>query len=230
MKYVDAEELTSLEEAIEVLSDVDAVLVPGGFGARGTEGMINAARFARTSGTPYLGICLGLQIAVIEFARHVAGMESANSTEFNDSGDFPVVALVTEWTEGDGQLMERSDGDDLGGTMRLGAQEAHLNPESLCAQIYGRNTIFERHRHRYEVNNQYRARLEGAGLRVSGRSADDLVEMIEIPSHPWFVACQFHPEFNSTPRDGHPLFAEFLAAARKHQNALRQPDSNTVSA
>jgi CTP synthase len=230
VKYVDAEELTSLEEATEVLSGVDAVLVPGGFGARGTEGMIHAAHFARTSGTPYLGICLGLQIAVIEFARHVAGMESANSTEFNDKGDFPVVALVTEWTEGDGQLMERSDDDDLGGTMRLGAQEAHLNPESLCAQIYGRNTIFERHRHRYEVNNQYRPRLEDAGLRVSGRSADDLVEMIEIPSHPWFVACQFHPEFNSTPRDGHPLFAEFLAAARKHQNALRHPDSNTASA
>ena len=230
VKYVDAEDLTSPEKAAEVLADVDAVLVPGGFGERGTEGMINAVRFARTSGTPYLGICLGLQIAVIEFARHVAGMKSANSTEFDETGEFPVVALVTEWTEGDGQRKERSESDDLGGTMRLGAQEAHLRPDSLCARIYGRETISERHRHRYEVNNHYRPGLEEAGLRVAGRSGDDLVEMVEIPSHPWFVACQFHPEFNSTPRDGHPLFAEFVAAARRHQDNSCDLDSSTATA
>ena len=230
VKYVDAEDLTSPEKAAEVLADVDAVLVPGGFGERGTEGMINAVRFARTSGTPYLGICLGLQIAVIEFARHVAGMKSANSTEFDETGEFPVVALVTEWIEGDGQRKERSESDDLGGTMRLGAQEAHLRPDSLCARIYGRETISERHRHRYEVNNHYRPGLEEAGLRVAGRSGDDLVEMVEIPSHPWFVACQFHPEFNSTPRDGHPLFAEFVAAARRHQDNSCDLDSSTATA
>ena len=230
VKYVDAEDLTSPEKATEVLADVDAVLVPGGFGERGTEGMINAVRFARTSGTPYLGICLGLQIAVIEFARHVAGMKSANSTEFDETGEFPVVALVTEWTEGDGQRKERSESDDLGGTMRLGAQEAHLRPDSLCARIYGRETISERHRHRYEVNNHYRPGLEEAGLLVAGRSGDDLVEMVEIPSHPWFVACQFHPEFNSTPRDGHPLFAAFVAAARRHQDNSCDLDSSTATA
>ena len=230
VKYVDAEDLTSTEKAAEVLADVDAVLVPGGFGERGTEGMINAVRFARTSGTPYLGICLGLQIAVIEFARHVAGMKTANSTEFDETGEFPVVALVTEWTEGDGQRKERSESDDLGGTMRLGAQEAHLRPDSLCARIYGRETISERHRHRYEVNNHYRPGLEEAGLRVAGRSGDDLVEMVEIPSHPWFVACQFHPEFNSNPRDGHPLFAEFVAAARRHQDNSCDLDSSTATA
>ena len=230
VKYVDAEDLTSPEKAAEVLADVDAVLVPGGFGERGTEGMINAVRFARTSGTPYLGICLGLQIAVIEFARHVAGMKSANSTEFDETGEFPVVALVTEWTEGDGQRKERSESDDLGGTMRLGAQEAHLRPDSLCARIYGRETISERHRHRYEVNNHYRPGLEEVGLSVAGRSGDDLVEMVEIPSHPWFVACQFHPEFNSTPRDGHPLFAAFVAAARRHQDNSSDLDSSTATA
>ncbi|MED5533073.1 MAG: CTP synthase [Pseudomonadota bacterium] len=230
VKYVDAEDLTSPEKAAEVLADVDAVLVPGGFGERGTEGMINAVRFARTSGTPYLGICLGLQIAVIEFARHVAGMKSANSTEFDQTGEFPVVGLVTEWTEGDGQRKERSESDDLGGTMRLGAQEAHLRPDSLCARIYGRETISERHRHRYEVNNHYRPGLEEAGLCVAGRSGDDLVEMVEIPSHPWFVACQFHPEFNSTPRDGHPLFAAFVAAARRHQDNSCDLDSSTATA
>ena len=230
VQYVDAEQLSTLEEAEAALSGADAILIPGGFGARGTEGMIHAAHFARTSGVPYLGICLGLQIAVIEFARHVAGMDAAHSTEFSDTGEFPVVALVTEWTEGDGQIMERGDGDDLGGTMRLGAQEAHLAPNSLCAKIYGKERVFERHRHRYEVNNRYRDRLEEGGLRVSGRSADDLVEMIELPSHPWFVACQFHPEFNSTPRDGHPLFAEFVAAARKRQDREHCPAPEAVSA
>ena len=223
VEYVDAEQLTTFEEASAALSGADAILIPGGFGVRGTEGMIRAVHFARTTGVPYLGICLGLQIAVIEFARHVAGMDGAHSTEFSDGGDFPVVALVTEWTEGDGQVMERGDNDDLGGTMRLGAQEASLTPNSLCARIYGQETVSERHRHRYEVNNRYRRRLEDGGLRVSGRSADDLVEMIEIPTHPWFVACQFHPEFNSTPRDGHPLFSEFVAAARKRHDREDRP-------
>ena len=230
VEYVDAEQLTTFEEASAALSGADAILIPGGFGVRGTEGMIRAVHFARTTGVPYLGICLGLQIAVIEFARHVAGMHGAHSTEFSDGGDFPVVALVTEWTEGDGQVMERGDNDDLGGTMRLGAQEASLTPNSLCAQIYGQETVSERHRHRYEVNNRYRSRLEEGGLRVSGRSADDLVEMIEIPTHPWFVACQFHPEFNSTPRDGHPLFSEFVAAARKRHDLEDRPTPKAASA
>ncbi|HCK75934.1 MAG TPA: CTP synthetase [Gammaproteobacteria bacterium] len=230
VQYVDAEQLTTLEEAEAVLSVADAILIPGGFGVRGTEGMIHAAQFARMSGVPYLGICLGLQIAVIEFARHVAGMDAAYSTEFSNAGEFPVVALVTEWTEQDGEVMERGEYEDLGGTMRLGAQEAHLSPDSLCARIYGKNMVSERHRHRYEVNNRYRDRLEESGLRVSGRSADDLVEMIELPSHPWFVACQFHPEFNSTPRDGHPLFAEFIAAARKRHDSEHRPAPEAVSA
>ena len=228
--YVDAEQLVTAEDARSQLSGVDAILVPGGFGVRGTDGMINAAQFARTSGVPYLGICLGLQIAVIEFARNVAGMATAHSTEFAETGEFPVVALVTEWTEDDGQIVERRDNDDLGGTMRLGAQEALLLPDSLCAKIYGQERISERHRHRYEVNNRFRARLEESGLRVSGRSADDLVEMVEIPSHPWFVACQFHPEFNSTPRDGHPLFAEFVAAARKYCDSRNNPAAEAASA
>ena len=230
VEYVDAEQLNTFEEASAALSGADAILIPGGFGVRGTEGMIHAVHFARTSGVPYLGICLGLQIAVIEFARHVAGMDGAYSTEFSDSGDFPVVALVTEWTEGDGQIKERGDGDDLGGTMRLGAQEASLTPNSLCARIYGRETVSERHRHRYEVNNRYRTHLEESGLQVSGRSADDLVEMIEIPAHPWFVACQFHPEFKSTPRDGHPLFSEFVAAARKRHDRQNRLTPEAASA
>jgi CTP synthase len=228
--YVDAEQLVTAEDARSQLSGVDAILIPGGFGVRGTDGMINAAQFARTSGVPYLGICLGLQIAIIEFARNVAGMPKAYSTEFAETGEFPVVALVTEWTEADGQIVERGDDADLGGTMRLGAQEALLSVDSLCAKIYGRERISERHRHRYEVNNRFRARLEEGGLRISGRSADDLVEMIEIPSHPWFVACQFHPEFNSTPRDGHPLFAEFVAAARKYSDSRNDPAAEAASA
>ena len=230
VKYVDAEDLTSPEKAAEVLAGVDAVLVPGGFGERGTEGMINAVRFARTSGTPYLGICLGLQIAVIEFARHVAGMKSANSTEFDETGEFPVVALVTEWTEGDGQRKERSESDDLGGTMRLGAQEAHLRPDSLCARIYGRETISERHRHRYEFNNDYREQLSKAGLLISGINPEkDLVEIVEVEDHPWFVGVQFHPEFQSKPNQAHPLFASFIEATltKKLESTSKQPaDSN----
>jgi len=184
-------------------------------------------RFARTRDIPYLGICLGLQIAVIEFARHVAGLDNAQSTEFDPDSKNPVVALVTEWTETDGNLVERDEADDLGGTMRLGAQAATLRPGSLCARVYGRDEIQERHRHRYEVNNTYRTQLEEQGLRVAGLSNDDLVEMIELPEHPWFVACQFHPEFKSTPRDGHPLFSAYISAAlrNRNKNALKRPEA-----
>ncbi len=225
VRYIDAETLE--EDDTGCLNDVDAILVPGGFGVRGTEGMIYAVRFARTRDIPYLGICLGLQIAVIEFARHVAGLDNAQSTEFDPDSKNPVVALVTEWTETDGNLVERDEADDLGGTMRLGAQAATLRPGSLCARVYGRDEIQERHRHRYEVNNTYRTQLEEQGLRVAGLSNDDLVEMIELPEHPWFVACQFHPEFKSTPRDGHPLFSAYISAAlrNRNKNALKRPEA-----
>ena len=217
VEYFDAETFASVSSARDALAGVDAVLVPGGFGERGTEGMINAVHHARTAGVPYLGICLGMQIAVIEFARHVVGMADAHSTEFNPQTTHPVVALVTEWTETDGETVERSSGDDLGGTMRLGAQDAHLRAGSLSAEVYGAQSVRERHRHRYEVNNGYRKRLEDEGLCISAWSNDDLVEMVELPTHPWFVACQFHPEFKSTPRDGHPLFTAFIGAARAYR-------------
>ncbi|MBT6069645.1 MAG: CTP synthase [Proteobacteria bacterium] len=216
VKYFDAETLETSHDAKKNLTGVDGILVPGGFGERGTEGMINAVEYARSAAVPYLGICLGLQIAVIEYARNVAGMGHANSTEFDQKTPFPVVALVTEWTKSDGGTVARGGGDDLGGTMRLGAQRASLKEGSKCAQIYGATDIYERHRHRYEVNNTFLAELEEKGLSVSGKSIDNLVEMVEVPSHPWFVACQFHPEFKSTPRDGHPLFSAFVAAAGRH--------------
>ncbi|MGA0343822.1 MAG: CTP synthase [Arenicellales bacterium] len=226
VEYFDAESFQTVADARKALAAVDAVLVPGGFGERGTEGMIRAVEFARTDRVPYLGICLGMQIAVIEFARNVADMTGAHSTEFDSSTTYPVVALVTEWTEAGGETVARSGDDDLGGTMRLGAQEARLSEGSKSAQIYGSTSIFERHRHRYEVNNRYRAELERRGLCVSGRSQDDLVEMIELPNHPWFVACQFHPEFKSTPRDGHPLFAAFIRAARSTADAGPSAERN----
>ena len=216
VKYFDAETLETSHDVKKNLTGVDGILVPGGFGERGTEGMINAVEYARSAAVPYLGICLGLQIAVIEYARNVAGMGHANSTEFDQKTPFPVVALVTEWTKSDGGTVARGGGDDLGGTMRLGAQRASLKEGSKCAQIYGATDIYERHRHRYEVNNTFLAELEEKGLSVSGKSIDNLVEMVEVPSHPWFVACQFHPEFKSTPRDGHPLFSAFVAAAGRH--------------
>ena len=216
VKYFDAETLETSHDAKKNLTGVDGILVPGGFGERGTEGMINAVEYARSAAVPYLGICLGLQIAVIEYARNVAGMGHANSTEFDQKTPFPVVALVTEWTKSDGGTVARGGGDDLGGTMRLGEQRASLKEGSKCAQIYGATDIYERHRHRYEVNNTFLAELEEKGLSVSGKSIDNLVEMVEVPSHPWFVACQFHPEFKSTPRDGHPLFSAFVAAAGRH--------------
>jgi len=214
--YVDAEELET--KGIQCLSGYDGILVPGGFGTRGIEGKIMAIEYARTHKIPYLGICLGMQTAVIEFARHVAGLTDANSTEFNKNTPYPVVALVAEWVNQYGQKEQRSEKSDLGGTMRLGAQECHLLEGSKAKNIYGKPVIRERHRHRYEVNNQYLAQLEAKGLCVSGKSADDeLVEMIELLDHPWFVACQFHPEFTSTPRDGHPLFISYVKAALEHQ-------------
>lgn len=214
--YIDAEEIE--RTGTEVLKSVDGILVPGGFGIRGVEGMIKTAEFARKNHIPYLGICLGLQIAVIEFARHTANMQSANSTEFDPNTEYPVIALVTEWMTETGLKEYRDAHSNLGGSMRLGAQKCHLKAGSLVEKIYGKNIISERHRHRYEVNEKLLPLLEKAGLKISGRSNNgDLVEMIELPDHPWFVASQFHPEFLSTPRDGHPLFSAFIQAALKHQ-------------
>ena len=211
MIYLDSEEIEA--DGLSLLGNVDAVLIPGGFGESGTEGMIEAVRIAREPHVPVLGICLGLQIAVIEFARHVAGLEDAHSTEFKPNCINPVIALVSEWITRDGTHETRSEGDELGGTLRLGSQDAKLMAPTKSHAAYGRDTIHERHRHRYEFNNQFLETLESAGLIVSGISEDELVEMVELPGHPWFVACQFHPEFTSTPRDGHPLFSQFIRAA-----------------
>ncbi|ROR32232.1 CTP synthase [Inmirania thermothiophila] len=216
IRYVDSERLET--EGTGLLAGADAILVPGGFGERGVEGKIAAARYARENGIPYLGICLGMQVAVIEFARHVAGLAGAHSTEFDPACEHPVIALITEWQNRDGRLERRDKDSDLGGTMRLGGQPCRLVPGTLAHDLYGRDVIVERHRHRYEFNNNYLERLQGAGLVVSGRSHDGrLVEVVELPDHPWFLACQFHPEFTSTPRDGHPLFAGFIRAARMHR-------------
>lgn len=213
IRYIDSEEIEN--DGASCLDGVDAILVPGGFGERGVEGKISAVQYARENGVPYLGICLGMQVAVIEYARHVAGLAGAHSSEFEPDTKHPVIALITEWTTTDGELEQRSEDSDLGGTMRLGGQECRLMDGSKSHDLYGKETIMERHRHRYEFNNTYLDALQGAGLAVVGRSADgNLVEMVEIPEHPWFVACQFHPEFTSTPRDGHPLFSGFIAAAR----------------
>ena len=204
------------EQGLGCLRDMDGIVVPGGFGDRGIEGKIQTVQFARENGIPYLGICLGLQVAVIEAARNLAGLEGAMSTEFDKQTPHPVVALITEWRDLTGDVEQRDEESEMGGTMRLGAQEVTLTEGSLAAKSYGRTTIEERHRHRYEVNNNYRDRLEKAGLRFSGLSVDDLVEMLEIPDHPWFLASQFHPEFTSNPRDGHPLFTGFITAVRQH--------------
>jgi len=198
------------------LDGLDGIVVPGGFGDRGIEGKILAAQYAREHEVPYLGICLGMQIAVIEAARHLAGLEGAMSTEFNPATPHPVVGLITEWQDQTGDTETRDEDSDLGGTMRLGAQKVQLQPGSLAATSYGRTEIEERHRHRYEVNNNYREQLAAAGLRFSGLSVDDLVETIELPGHPWYLATQFHPEFTSNPRDGHPLFTSFIRAARQY--------------
>ncbi len=216
IQYVDAEMIE--REGCASLQTADAVLVPGGFGERGIEGMIAAVNYARTNSVPYMGICLGLQVAVIECARNQAGLSLANSTEFDKNTSCPVIALVTEWQTVEGVQEVRHEESDLGGTMRLGAQVAQLLPETMAKKIYGKEWIKERHRHRYEVNQHYLAAIEKAGLLASGRSEQEgLVEIMEREDHPWFVAFQFHPEFTSTPRDGHPLFESFIQAAMKHQ-------------
>ncbi|TMH58491.1 MAG: CTP synthase [Betaproteobacteria bacterium] len=217
IRYVDSE--TIEKDGIgALLKGVDAILVPGGFGKRGVEGMMKAIQYARENKVPYLGICLGMQLAVIEFARNVVGLASANSTEFDRDTPHPVIALVTEWQDRDGRIERRDEKSDLGGTMRLGAQGAVLEPGSLARKVYGADVINERHRHRYEVNNQYVQRLKDKGLRASGLTQrEQLCEMIELPSHPWFIGCQFHPEFTSTPRGGHSLFTAFVEAALQYQ-------------
>jgi len=232
--YVDSEAIE--REGTACLGVMDAILVPGGFGKRGVEGKILAIRFARENRVPYLGICLGLQLAVIEYARNVAGLPTAHSTEFDPHTPHPVIALIHEWMDRDGQRETRTQDSDLGGTMRLGGQVCLLEPGTLVREIFGRERILERHRHRYEVNNSYVPTLEAAGLKVSGLSpAEHLCEVIELPAHPWFVACQFHPEFTSTPRTGHPLFKAFVAAALDRARArstapaeLRHPVENIV--
>ncbi len=212
--FIDSEEVE--RDGCAVLEKMDAVLVPGGFGRRGTEGKIAAIRFARENRLPYLGICLGMQLAVVEYARHVAGMEGAHSTEFEPTTPYPVIGLITEWQDASGKLEKRGEDSDLGGTMRLGGQRCLLGEGTLARDIYGQAEIVERHRHRYEVNNRLLSELEAKGLVVAGRApGTDLCEMVELPKdvHPWFVGCQFHPEFTSTPRHGHPLFTAFLRAA-----------------
>ena len=217
--YVDSEAVE--RDGTEPLAGMDAILVPGGFGKRGVEGKIAAIRYARENGIPYLGICLGMQLAVIEYARHKAGLAGANSTEFDPATPHPVVALITEWQNRDGTVERRTEKSDLGGTMRLGAQPCEIVPGSLANRIYGATGVSERHRHRYEVNNHYLPRIESAGLVVGAwaksAAAGDLCEMIELPDHPWFFGCQFHPEFTSNPRRGHPLFVSFVRAALEQQ-------------
>ncbi|WP_419237189.1 CTP synthase [Photobacterium leiognathi subsp. mandapamensis] len=222
IKYIDSQDVES--KGTEVLAGLDAILVPGGFGNRGVEGKILTAQYARENKIPYLGICLGMQVALIEFARNVAKMADAHSTEFNAETKHPVVGLITEWVDSEGNVEERTEKSDLGGTMRLGSQLCHLQDGSKARALYAQPTIHERHRHRYEVNNMLLPKLEKAGLKVSGLSADKkLVEIIEVPNHPWFVAAQFHPEFTSTPRDGHPLFEGFVKAAGEfHRGELNQ--------
>ena len=219
IRYVDSEDLA--QQGTALLADVDGIIVPGGFGNRGIEGKILAVQYARENRIPYLGICLGMQIAVVEYARHVLGLAGAGSTEWDDKVADPVVALVTEWVNERGETEQRDVHTDLGGTMRLGALPARLKSGSQIARIYGAEIINERHRHRYEVNSHYEKRLEDAGLVISGRSEDNgLVEVIELPEHPWFIACQSHPEFTSTPRKGHPLFESFIRACRtRHDGA-----------
>ncbi|MDH5229593.1 MAG: CTP synthase [Gammaproteobacteria bacterium] len=212
IRYIDSEKIE--EQGIEQLADVDAILVPGGFGERGVEGKIETINYARTHNIPYLGICLGMQMAVVEFARNAAGLANAHSSEFDPNTPYPVIGLITEWVNKEGKVEKRSKDSDIGGTMRLGSQLCKLKAGTIARELYSEDEIHERHRHRYEFNNKYLDALEQAGMRFSGFSADgSLVEMVEIPEHRWFVACQFHPEFTSTPRDGHPLFAGFIKAA-----------------
>ena len=215
IEYFDAEDIE--HNGTDALHGVDAILVPGGFGDRGVEGKITAVRYAREHNIPFLGICLGMHVALIEYARNVCGLEGADSSEMNLSTPHPIVALITEWMEADGSAVQRDESSDLGGTMRLGAQPCHLEEGSKVREIYGTELISERHRHRYEVNNNYVGQLQAAGMRVAGWSDDrSLVEIIELPAHPWFIACQFHPEFTSRPRGGHPLFTSYIEAAIAH--------------
>ncbi|WP_263078717.1 CTP synthase [Endozoicomonas sp. Mp262] len=215
IRYIDSE--TIEQQGVGCLEGVSAILVPGGFGNRGVEGKIEAVRHARENRIPFLGICLGMQVAVIEYARNVAGLEGANSTEFDRQTHHPVVGLITEWKDSEGQLEQRTEASDLGGTMRLGAQKCRLAEGSHAFKAYGAKEVSERHRHRYEVNNNYIESLKKAGLNITGRSEDNsLVEIVEVENHPWFVACQFHPEFTSTPRDGHGLFSAYIAEALKY--------------
>jgi CTP synthase len=216
LEYIDSEQIE--RDGTETLAGFDAILVPGGFGRRGVEGKIRAIRFAREQGIPYLGICLGMQLAVIEFARHVCGLTGANSTEFDQDSPHPVVALITEWLDREGRIERRDVASDMGGTMRLGAQRCPVEPGTIAESVYG-EAVNERHRHRYEVNNVYVPQLVRAGMRVSARTpSEGLTEMMELPqegalAHPWFVGVQFHPEFTSTPRAGHPLFSAYVRAA-----------------
>ncbi len=222
IRYVDSESIE--RDGVGALRGADAILVPGGFGKRGIEGKIRTIQYAREQRIPYLGICLGMQLAVIEFARHKAGLEGANSTEFDPASPHPVIALIIEWQNSDGRIERRDERSDLGGTMRLGAQPADVVPGTLVHRVYKSDVVEERHRHRYEVNNHYLPRLEAAGLKVAARTkAESLVELIELPDHPWFIGCQFHPEFTSTPRAGHPLFKSFIEAAIKHQAEQAKP-------
>ena len=204
---------------------MDAVLIPGGFGLRGIEGMIIAAEYARVNKIPYLGICLGMQVAIIEYARNVLKLKGANSSEFDINTSHPVIGLIHEWIDSEGIIEKRDENSDLGGTMRLGSQECLLSSNSITSSLYGKKVIKERHRHRYEVNNNYLERIESAGLNIVGKSKDkNLVEVVELDEHPWYVGCQFHPEFTSNPRDGHPLFKGFIQAANDHK--LTREDLN----
>ncbi len=214
IEYVESEEIQK-RGAGPLLESMDAILIPGGFGDRGIEGMIDSIQFARENNVPYLGICLGLQAAIIEFARNSLNLSDANSTEFNPATKAPVIALITEWMNTDGSIENRNESSDLGGSMRLGAQECMLSDQSLAKRIYQKDSVFERHRHRYEFNNNFKNDLQDKGLKFSGHSKDGLVEIIELEDHPWFLACQFHPEFTSTPRKGHPLFESFVRASKK---------------
>jgi len=224
IKYIDSEDIETSGTAC--LKGVDAILVPGGFGERGVEGKITTIQYARENKIPYLGICLGMQLAVVEYARNVAKLEGAHSTEFDKESPHPVIGLIKEWVSNQGNIERRTEASDLGGSMRLGAQKCRLESGSLMHSLYKEEEIEERHRHRYEFNNQYREQLQAAGLRLSGLSIDDkLVEVVEIPGHPWFVACQFHPEFTSTPRSGHPLFSGFVKAAMERQSLSTKPEA-----
>jgi CTP synthase len=217
LKWVESQDIER-DGAAKWLDGVDGILVPGGFGDRGFEGKVLTAQYAREHRVPYFGICYGMQAAVVDIARHVAGLEGANSTENDKRSPHPVIGLITEWRTQTGEVERRSEDGDLGGTMRLGLQDQRLKPGTKSRELYGKDVVGERHRHRYEFNNRYRTQLEDAGLVISAKSMDDLlVEMIELPDHPWFIACQAHPEFLSTPRTGHPLFVGFIRAAREQQ-------------